>query len=57
MQIQLRGADASTFPDQGGFIQLKAAGQLTSPIDAGARVLAFLNRTNFGTNPVADIRD
>jgi len=57
MQIQLRGADASAFPDQAGFIQLKAAGQLTPPVDAGARVLAFLNRTNFGIDPVADIRD
>ena len=57
MQIQLRGADASAFPDQAGFIQLKAAGQLTSPADASARVLAFLSRTNFGAQPVADIRD
>ena len=57
MQIQLRGADAKTFPDQSGFIQLKANGQLTSPTEAGTRILAFLNRPDFGANPVADIRD
>ena len=57
MQIQLRGADASAFPDQAGFIQLKAGGQLASPADAGARVLAFLSRANFGAHPVSDIRD
>lgn len=57
MQIQLRGADATAFPDQNGFIQLKANGQLTSPSEAGSRILAFLNRPDFGANPVADIRD
>jgi len=57
MQVQMRGADASAFPDQNGFIQLKASGQLTSPAQAGSRVLAFLHRPDFGTNPVADIRD
>jgi NAD(P)-dependent dehydrogenase (short-subunit alcohol dehydrogenase family) len=57
MQTQLRGAVAGAFPDQAGFIQLKAGGQLASPADAGARVLAFLNRPDFGAHPVADIRD
>ena len=57
MQVQLRGADASAFPDQAGFIQLKAGGQLTSAADAATRILAFLARPDFGANPVADIRD
>lgn len=57
MQIQLRGAQASDFPDQAGFIQLKAGGQLTSAHDAAARILAFLARPDFGDNPVADVRD
>jgi len=57
MQIQLRGAQASDFPDQAGFIQLKAGGQLTSAPDAAARILAFLARPDFGANPVADVRD
>jgi benzil reductase ((S)-benzoin forming) len=57
MQAQLRGADRSQFPDQGNFAQLKANGQLSSPEDAAARVLAYLARPNFGAQPVADVRD
>ena len=57
MQVQLRGADASAFPDQAGFIQLKAGGQLSSADDAAKRILAFLARADFGAHPVADIRD
>jgi len=57
MQTQLRGADASSFPDQHNFISLKDKGQLTSPDEAAARILAFLARPDFGINPVADVRD
>jgi benzil reductase ((S)-benzoin forming) len=57
MQVQLRGADAAAFPDQVSFASLKASGQLTSPTDAAARVLAYLARPDFGTHPVADVRD
>ncbi len=57
MQVQLRGADAASFPDQGGFAALKAQGMLTSPDEAAARVLAWLARPDFGANPVADVRD
>ena len=57
MQVQLRGADAAAFPDQAGFIHLKAKGQLTSPAEAAARLLKYLARPDFGDNPVADVRD
>jgi benzil reductase ((S)-benzoin forming) len=57
MQIQLRGAAAEKFPDQGGFQQLKATGMLTSPTDAAKRILDYLARPDFGTNPVSDVRD
>lgn len=57
MQVQLRGADPDTFPDRGAFVQLQAQGQLLSPEAAAARVLAFLQRPDFGTNPAADVRD
>jgi NAD(P)-dependent dehydrogenase (short-subunit alcohol dehydrogenase family) len=57
MQVQLRGADASQFPDRGGFIHLKEQGQLASPEEAAARVLAYLGRPDFGSNPVADVRE
>lgn len=57
MQIQLRGADAAAFPDQGNFARLKTNGQLSTPADAAARVLRYLNQPSFGSNPVADVRD
>jgi NAD(P)-dependent dehydrogenase (short-subunit alcohol dehydrogenase family) len=56
MQVQLRGADPTQFPDRGDFVGLKDKGALTSPAEAAARVLAFLQREDFGTNPVADVR-
>lgn len=57
MQVQLRSADAGQFPDVGNFIGLKEKGMLSSPAEAAARVLAVLARPDFGSNPVADVRD
>ena len=56
MQAQLRGADALSFPDQHNFVSLKDKGQLTSPDEAAARLLAYLERPDFGSQPVADVR-
>lgn len=56
MQVQLRNAAPAGFPDQASFAQLKQTGQLTSPEDAAARVLAYLHRADFGSQPVADVR-
>ena len=57
MQVQLRGAPGQDFPDRGNFQQLKDQGMLSSPQDAATKVLAYLNRPDFGANPVADVRD
>jgi len=57
MQGELRVAEPTGFPEQSNFIQLKASGQLPSPAAAAARVLAYLARPDFGTQPVADVRD
>jgi benzil reductase ((S)-benzoin forming) len=57
MQVQLRSADLSQFPDVETFQGLKDKGQLTSPQEAAARVLAYLARPDFGTNPTGDVRD
>lgn len=57
MQVQLRSADSAAFPDIGNFIGMKEKGQLSSPQDAAAKVLGYLNRPDFGANPVADVRD
>jgi len=56
MQIDLRSADPRAFPDQGNFAGLHVQGQLASPEDAAKRVLAYLERTDFGEQSVADVR-
>jgi benzil reductase ((S)-benzoin forming) len=57
MQTDLRSGNPTGFPDQANFIQLKQSGSLTSPAEAAARVLGFLQRGDFGGNVVADVRD
>jgi benzil reductase ((S)-benzoin forming) len=57
MQTQLRAGDPAAFPDVDRFRALKSGGQLTSAEDAARQVLAYLNRPDFGTQPVADVRD
>lgn len=57
MQLQLRGADPAAFPDRERFVGLKDSGQLSTPAEAAARVLAYLARPDFGADPVADVRD
>ena len=57
MQVQLRGADAAAFPERERFAALHREGQLTSAEAAAARVLACLERADFGTQPVADVRE
>jgi benzil reductase ((S)-benzoin forming) len=57
MQIELRESDPRSFPAQPRFAAMKNEGQLSSASDAARKVLAFLDRSDFGTNPVADVRD
>ena len=56
MQVQLRNADATAFPDLDRFTQLHTMGQLSRPEGAAWQVLAYLNRPDFGVEPVADVR-
>jgi len=57
MQDQLRHADASLFPDRPMFEGMHVNGQLSSPADTAARVLAYLARADFGSQPVGDVRE
>jgi benzil reductase ((S)-benzoin forming) len=57
MQVQLRAAEASAFPDKQNFVDLKISGQLTAPAVAATQVLAYLARPDFGQQPIADVRD
>jgi benzil reductase ((S)-benzoin forming) len=56
MQVQLRSSNPTDFPDIGNFISMHEKGMLDTPQDAGAKVLAYLQRADFGANPVADVR-
>ena len=57
MQVQLRAASADQFPDRTRFERMKTEGLLDSPAAAAAKVLRYLARADFGSNPVADVRD
>lgn len=57
MQRQLRSADAKRFPERERFAGLHAGGQLASPAEAAARLVAYLDRADFGNDSVADVRD
>ena len=56
MQAQLRAADSAGFPSKAHFEQQYAQGVLVSADDTARRILAYLARDDFGSNPVADIR-
>lgn len=56
MQSQLRASDPARFPDREKFVQFKASGALDSPEEAATKVLRFLDRADFGNEPVSDVR-
>ena len=57
MQTQLRAGNPALFPDRDRFIGLREQGQLSTPAAAASQVLAWLERSDFGETPVADVRD
>ena len=56
MQKQLRGADAARFPQQATFAGFHSSGALDSPATAASKVIALLERADYGGNPVTDVR-
>ena len=57
MQVTLRTADPARFPERDRFLGFKTAGQLDSPATAATKLLRYLDRADFGSNPVGDVRD
>lgn len=57
MQQQLRGADPAIFAAQAQFQDLKDGNRLDTPDGCASKLLAYLARPDFGTTPVADVRD
>ena len=57
MQVQLRGADPKLFAARENFVALQREGKLDSPAQAATKVLGYLARADFGSNPIGDVRD
>jgi NAD(P)-dependent dehydrogenase (short-subunit alcohol dehydrogenase family) len=57
MQLQLRSADPQAFGERARFASLKAEGRLDSAEAAAAKVLAWLQRPDYGAHPIGDVRD
>jgi NAD(P)-dependent dehydrogenase (short-subunit alcohol dehydrogenase family) len=56
MQVQLREADPARLPDRELFANYHRRGVLDSPAAAAAKVLAWLDRPDFGAQVIADVR-
>jgi benzil reductase ((S)-benzoin forming) len=56
MQEQLRTSDPVKFPDVALFAGWHSDKQLSSPADAAQKVITFLNRPDFGADPIGDVR-
>ena len=57
MQATLRASDPASFPAVARFQDLHATGKLTSPAHVASRLLAYLDREDFGTTEIDDIRN
>ena len=57
MQRQLRGADVGRFAEQARFSELHRSGSLDSPAAAAGKLVALLERGDYGAKPVTDVRE
>lgn len=57
MQVTIRAADQADFPPVERFRKLKADGALGSPAQVAERILAYLDRDDFGEREIDDIRE
>ncbi|MGC8517105.1 MAG: SDR family NAD(P)-dependent oxidoreductase [Steroidobacteraceae bacterium] len=57
MQTEIRSSDPTHFPLHSQFATLHADGALVKATTAAARLLDYVLGADFGTHPVADLRD
>lgn len=57
MQAAIRASDADSFPALAKFQEFHATGKLSSPANVASRILAYLDREDFGTTEIDDIRN
>ena len=55
MQVGMRAADPARFPERARFVGFRDSGALVTPAAAAGRVLAYLRRPDFGSEPVASV--
>ena len=56
MQVELRSADPARFPERERFVKLQADGMLVTPEACAEALLARLERDDFGSDPIGDLR-
>jgi len=57
MQARIRASQPEAFPALDNFKAMHATGQLSSPDDVAARIVAYLERDDFGQTEIDDIRN
>ncbi|AZY48902.1 SDR family oxidoreductase [Bordetella avium] len=57
MQADIRSSAPSSFPDLARFQDFHSSGKLAAPADVASRILAFLDRDDFGQTEIDDIRN
>lgn len=57
MQAAIRGLDERDFPNVQHFVELKAAQKLASASETAQRLIAYLDRADFGDTEIDDIRN
>ncbi|HYG43272.1 MAG TPA: SDR family oxidoreductase [Bordetella sp.] len=57
MQETIRASDPASFPALAKFQEFHATGKLAAPSAVAARILAYLDRDDFGTTEIDDIRN
>ncbi|MBO9355831.1 SDR family oxidoreductase [Bordetella petrii] len=57
MQETIRASDPASFPALAKFQEFHATGKLAAPADVAARILAYLDRDDFGNTEIDDIRN
>ncbi|MCZ8383514.1 SDR family oxidoreductase [Achromobacter xylosoxidans] len=57
MQAAIRSSDPKSFPALAKFQDFHASGKLSSPANVASRILAYLDRDDFGATEIDDIRN
>jgi sepiapterin reductase len=57
MQVHIRDSDPADFPGLARFVDMHASGQLAAPAAVAAKILRYVDRDDFGSTIIDDIRN